>query len=125
LLHHGITLVQSPQPAPLAEDQRPALLRHLRSPSFIKQIHSDLLLKEDKMKASFHEVELGQAVLQNSTAIGTEQLIVTLKPESHASIRFQIKQNTNESSSTVSSIAIDQQGLQKLVQWLREEGAVQ
>jgi hypothetical protein len=79
---------------------------------------------EKTMKSTFHEVDLGKAVLQNATAIGTEQLVISLKPESHSPIQIQIKQNTNDQSSTVSSISIDQHGLQKLVQWLREEGAV-
>ena len=77
------------------------------------------------MKSTFHEVELGQAVLQNATSVGTEQLIVQLKPESQSAIQIQIKQNTKDQSSTVSSISIDQHGLQKLFHWLREEGAVQ
>jgi uncharacterized protein involved in tolerance to divalent cations len=77
------------------------------------------------MKSTFHEVELGQAVLQNATEIGTEQLVVKLKPERQSAIQLQIKQNANGQSPTVSSISIDQAGLQKLVQWLREEGAVQ
>lgn len=77
------------------------------------------------MKSTFHEVELGQAVLQNATEVGTEQLIVKLEPENQSKIQIQIKQNTNDQSSTVSSISIDQHGLQKLFQWLREEGAVQ
>jgi len=77
------------------------------------------------MRSTFHEVELGKAVLQNATSIGTEQLIVKLKPEDQSGIQIQIKQNTNEQSSTVSSISIDQHGLQKLFLWLREEGAVQ
>jgi hypothetical protein len=80
---------------------------------------------EKKMKSTFHEIELGRAVLQNATTIGTEQLIVNLKPESHSAIQIQIKQNTEGQSPTVSSISIDQHGLQKLFQWLREEGAVQ
>jgi hypothetical protein len=81
--------------------------------------------KGEKMKSTFHEVELGRAVLQNATTIGTEQLIVDLKPESHSAIQIQIKQNTEGQGATVSSISIDQSGLQKLIHWLREEGAVQ
>lgn len=77
------------------------------------------------MKSTFHEVELGQAVLQNATSVGTEQLIVKLKPEDHSTVQIQIKQNTKDQTSTASSILIDRHGLQMLFQWLREEGAVQ
>jgi hypothetical protein len=77
------------------------------------------------MRSTFHEVELGRAVLQNATTIGTEQLIVNLKPESHSTVQIQIKQNTEGQDPTVSSISIDQSGLQKLIHWLREGGAVQ
>jgi hypothetical protein len=77
------------------------------------------------MRSTFHEVELGRAVLQNSTTVGTEQLVVNLKPESHSTVQIQIKQNTEGQDPTVSSISIDQSGLQKLIHWLREEGAVQ
>jgi hypothetical protein len=76
------------------------------------------------MKSTFHELELGQAVVQNATATGTEQLIVTLHPEDQSSIQIQIKENVNGGSKTSGSISINQHGLQKLFQWLREEGAV-
>lgn len=79
---------------------------------------------EDDMKSTFHELELGKAVLQNSTDIGNEQLIVTLQPDSKAPVQIQIRQNTEGSSSTSSSIGISPHGLQQLVHWLREEGAI-
>lgn len=79
---------------------------------------------EDDMKSTFHELELGKAVLQNSTDIGNEQLIVTLQPDNKAPVQIQIRQNTEGSSTTSSSIGISQHGLQQLVHWLREEGAV-
>lgn len=80
---------------------------------------------EGKMKSTFHEIELGQAVSQNATSVGTEQLIVKLKSDGPPGVQIQIKQNTNDQTSTASSISVDQHSLQKLVQWLREEGAVQ
>jgi hypothetical protein len=77
------------------------------------------------MKSTFHELELGKAVIQNATADGTEQLIVTLSPEDQSSVRIQIKKNVADAQrSATDSITIDQHGLQKLFQWLREEGAV-
>lgn len=76
------------------------------------------------MKTTFHEVELGKAVVQNASEIGTEQLIVTIHPESKSSIQIQIRQNTDGSSTTSSAIAIDQHGLRKLVDWLREENVL-
>jgi len=77
------------------------------------------------MKSTFHELQLGTAVIQNATPEGTEQLIVTLRPEDQSSVQIQIKKNTaSEHRSATDSIAIDQHGLQKLFQWLREEGAV-
>jgi 4-hydroxy-3-methylbut-2-en-1-yl diphosphate synthase IspG/GcpE len=76
------------------------------------------------MKSTFHEVELGRAVIQNATGRGTEQLIVSLPTEGRSSIDIQIKENTNESSSTTGSISISENGLQKLFHWLREEGVV-
>lgn len=76
------------------------------------------------MKSTFHELELGKAVIQNATAEGTEQLIITLHPENQSSVQIQIKKNAAGDRSASDSISIDQHGLQKLFQWLREEGAV-
>jgi hypothetical protein len=76
------------------------------------------------MKSTFHEVELGKAVVQNATDVGTEQLVVTLHPENKSSVQIQIRQTTGENSTIASSMLIDQHGLQKLFHWLREEGAL-
>jgi len=76
------------------------------------------------MRTTFHEVELGKAVIQNATEVGTEQLVVTVHPESKAAIQIQIRQDTNGGSPTSSSIAINPHGLEQLVRWLREEGAL-
>lgn len=76
------------------------------------------------MRSTFHELQLGKAVIQNATESGTEQLIVTLHPESRSAIEVQIKENMNGNSATSGTISIDQHGLQQLFQWLREEGAV-
>lgn len=74
------------------------------------------------MKSTFHEVELGRAVVQNSTATGTEQLVVALHPESQSAVHIQIKENIDGNSPVVSEIHIDQQSLRKLFHWLSEEG---
>lgn len=76
------------------------------------------------MKSTFHEVELGKAVVQNATEGNTEQLIVTLPAESRASVQIEIKQNTNGKSTTSGTIEITQHGLQQLFEWLREEEAL-
>jgi hypothetical protein len=77
------------------------------------------------MKSTFHEVKLGQAVIQNATETGTEQLIVTLPSEGDtSSIEFQIKENKDGTSSSSHAMSIDQHGLQMLFRWLREEGVM-
>jgi hypothetical protein len=76
------------------------------------------------MKSTFHELQLGQVVIQNTTPTGTEQLIVRLQPESASSVQIEIKQNTNDSKSVSSSISITPHDLQKLFGWLREEGVL-
>lgn len=76
------------------------------------------------MKSTFHEVELGKAVVQNTTDGGTEQLVVTLPPENRTSIQIQIRQNTGDNSTTSGTIEISQHGLQQLFEWLREEEAL-
>lgn len=76
------------------------------------------------MKSTFHEVELGKAVVQNATENGTEQLIVTLHPEKKFPVQLQIRQNANGSSTASNPIAIDEHGLQQLFQWLRGEDAL-
>jgi hypothetical protein len=76
------------------------------------------------MKSTFHEVELGKAVVQNATEGGTEQLVVTLPPENRASIQIQIRQNSDGNSTASGTIEISQHGLQQLFDWLREEQAL-
>ena len=73
------------------------------------------------MKTTFHEIELGKAVIQNATESGTEQLVVTLHPESNLPVELQIRQNTDNSSTASTPISLDQHGLRQLFQWLREE----
>ncbi|MDP3843779.1 MAG: hypothetical protein Q8Q81_14610 [Oxalobacteraceae bacterium] len=76
------------------------------------------------MQSTFHESETGQAVIQNATSVGTEQLVVTLHPGGDSSVEIQIKENIPGNGLVSSSISINQTGLQRLVQWLREQGAV-
>lgn len=76
------------------------------------------------MKSTFHEVELGKAVVQNATEGGTEQLVVTLPPEDRTSIQIQIRQNSSSGSTASGTIEITQHGLQQLFEWLREEEAL-
>lgn len=76
------------------------------------------------MKSTFHETDLGQAVIQNVTASGTEQLIFTLDPESESEIQVQIKEAIPDSGSVSNSIAVNPRVLRRLVSWLREQGVV-
>ena len=76
------------------------------------------------MQSTFRASDSAQAVFQNTTATGTEQLLVTLHPGSDSSAHIQIKEDV--SGGLVStSISINQSNLQKLVEWLRDQGAVQ
>jgi hypothetical protein len=78
------------------------------------------------MQSTFQASDSGQAVIRNATAMGTEQLIVTLHPGSDSSVEIQIREEVaNDPNELVSSaISINQSGLQSLVQWLRAQGVV-
>jgi hypothetical protein len=76
------------------------------------------------MQSTFSESDTGQAVIQNATAVDTEQLVVTLHPGNDSSVEIQIKEDVPGGGLVSSSISINQASLQKLVQWLREQGAV-
>lgn len=76
------------------------------------------------MKSTFHEVELGKAVIQNAIEGGTEQLVITLPSENRTSIQIQIRQTTNGNTNASGTIEISQHGLQQLFEWLREEDAL-
>jgi hypothetical protein len=75
------------------------------------------------MHSTFHASDSGQAVVQNTTTVGTEQLIVSLHSENDSSIEFQVKEEISGDLISV-AITINQSGLQQLVQWLRERGVV-
>jgi hypothetical protein len=78
------------------------------------------------MQSTFQASDSGLAVIRNATALGTEQLIVTLHPGSNSSVEIQIREEVaNDPNELVSSaITINQSGLQSLVQWLRAQGIV-
>lgn len=77
------------------------------------------------MQTTFHASDSGQAVIQNTTAIGTEKLVVNLHPGADSMIDVQIREEGPGDGMMVSStMSINQGGLQKLVEWLREQGAV-
>lgn len=76
------------------------------------------------MQSTFRASDSGQAVFQNTTASGTEQLLVTLHPGSDSSAHIQIKEDVS-GGMVSTSISINQSNLQKLVEWLRDQGAVQ
>jgi hypothetical protein len=78
------------------------------------------------MQTTFQASETGQAVIRNAGSVGTEQLVVTLHPGNDSSIEIQIKEDVpGDPNELVSSaISINRDGLQKLVQWLRDQGAV-
>ncbi len=76
------------------------------------------------MHSTFQASDSGQAVIRNDTAIGNEKLVVTLHPENGSSVDIQIREDSGGQDVVSSSITINQAGLQQLVQWLREQGAV-
>jgi len=75
------------------------------------------------MHSTFHASNSGQAIVQNDSAVGIEQLVVTLHPASDSSVDVQVKEQVGMDIIAI-SITINQSGLQQLVQWLREQGAV-
>ncbi|WP_420474682.1 hypothetical protein [Noviherbaspirillum sp. ST9] len=78
------------------------------------------------MQTTFNASPSGQAIIQNTTAAGVEKLVVNLHPGNDSMIDVQIKEETPGDGMLVSStISINQEGLQKLVEWLRDQGAVQ
>jgi len=76
------------------------------------------------MQTTFHASQSGQAIVQNTTAVGVEQLVVTLHPSNDSLVEVQVKEQVGNDIVAI-SITINQSGLQRLVQWLREEGAVE
>lgn len=76
------------------------------------------------MQSTFQESATGQAVIRNTTSVGNEQLVVTLHPGSDSSVEIQIKEDTLGADLVTSSMTINRQSLERLVQWLREQGAV-
>lgn len=76
------------------------------------------------MHSTFQASPTGQAIIQNSSDIGTDKLVVSLHHGNDSSVEIQIKEEVPGSGLVSSSISINQQGLQQLVQWLREQGAV-
>jgi hypothetical protein len=78
------------------------------------------------MQSTFQASDSGQAVIRNATAMGTEQLIVTLHPGSDSSVEIQIREEVaNDPNELVTSaMSINRSGLQSLVRWLQEQGAV-
>jgi hypothetical protein len=82
-------------------------------------------MRRNDMPSTFHESETGQAVIENTTLIGSEQLVVTLHPGSDFSADFEFKEGMIEGALIAScGISIDRVALQKLVQWMREQGAL-
>jgi hypothetical protein len=81
--------------------------------------------ERQNMQTTFQASDSGQAMIQNTTAVDTEQLVVTLHPGIDSSVDIQIKENVPNSGVISSRISINQANLQKLVDWLREQGAVE
>ncbi|OWW21893.1 hypothetical protein [Noviherbaspirillum denitrificans] len=78
------------------------------------------------MQTTFNASPSGQAIIQNTTAAGIEKLVVNLHPGNDSVIDIQIKEETPGDGMLVSStISINQDGMQKLVEWLRDQGAIQ
>ena len=78
------------------------------------------------MQTTFNASPSGQAIIQNTTAAGIEKLVVNLHPGNDSLIDVQIKEETPGDGLLVSStISVNQEGMQKLVEWLRDQGAIQ
>lgn len=78
------------------------------------------------MQTTFNASDSGQAIIQNTTAAGIEKLVVNLHPGNDSLIDVQIKEEGAGDGMLVSStISINQEGMQKLVKWLRDQGAIQ
>lgn len=75
------------------------------------------------MQSTFRASDAGQAVIQNNTAVGTEQLVVSLHPGADSCAHIQIKEDV-PGGLVSTSMSINQMNLQRLVDWLREQGAV-
>lgn len=77
------------------------------------------------MQTTFHASDSGQAVIQNTTAIGTEKLVVNLHPGTDSLVDIQIREDgPGEGQMVSSTISVNQSGMQKLVAWLRDQGVV-
>ncbi len=76
------------------------------------------------MQTSFHASDSGQACIENVTAVGTEQLVMNLHPGQDSSIEVQIREDVPGEGVITSSITVHRAGLQQLVQWLRDQGAL-
>lgn len=76
------------------------------------------------MQTTFQTSDSGQAVIQNATSLGKEQLVVTLHPGTDSSIGIEIREEASGSGLVSSSISINQSNLQRLVEWLREQDVV-
>lgn len=77
------------------------------------------------MQSTFQASDSGRAVIRNETAAGSQQLIVSLHPGADSSIGFEIREDVPGSGLVASSMSISQDRLQRLVQWLRENEAVE
>lgn len=75
------------------------------------------------MQSTFQASETGQAIVQNTTAAGIEQLVVSLSQDDSLA-HFQIKEDSTSGGVVSSVISVNQTNLQKLVDWLREQGIV-
>ncbi len=76
------------------------------------------------MQSTFQTVDSRQAMIQNTTAIGHETLLVTLHPNPHAAIEIEIREDTGGADLVSSSMSINQDGLRQLVQWLHDQEMV-
>jgi hypothetical protein len=75
------------------------------------------------MHSTFQASDSGQAVIRNATAVGTEQLAVTLHPGSDSIIEFQVKDDVPGGLISM-SISFNRDSVQQLVDWMRAQGAV-
>jgi hypothetical protein len=80
--------------------------------------------QEQVMQSTFQASDTGQAIIQNTSSVDTEQLVFTCHPGGASSVEVQIREDVPGSGLISSAITVNRDSLQKLVQWLREQGVV-
>lgn len=77
------------------------------------------------MQSTYRENATGQLIIENQSKIGAEQLVVTVRPDDNFSTEFELSSGIGANALIASiGISIDRAALHRLVDWLRDHGAV-